>query len=92
MKKLEELIFDQNNLVKYMNNSKTREERFFYKREIDVIEEHINNLRINEAKILLKNTTENITSIAMKLGFSDPNYFARIFKKQTGITPREYKR
>ena len=45
MKKLEELIFDQNNLVKYMNNSKTREERFFYKREIDVIEEHINNLR-----------------------------------------------
>lgn len=45
MKKLEELIFDQNNLVKYMNNSKTREERFFYKREIDIIEKHINNLR-----------------------------------------------
>ena len=45
VKRLEELIFDQNNLVKYMNNSKTREERFFYKREIDVIEEHINNLR-----------------------------------------------
>ena len=45
MKKLEELIFDQNNLVKYMNNSKTREERFFYKREIDVIEELINQTR-----------------------------------------------
>lgn len=64
-----------------------------FKREIGISPiEHINNLRINEAEILLKNTTENITSIAMKLGFSDPNYFARIFKKQTGITPREYKR
>ena len=45
MKKLQELIYDQSKLVRYMNQSKTREERFFYKREIDVIEEHINNLR-----------------------------------------------
>ena len=45
MKKLQELIYDQTQLVKYMNNSKTREERFFYKREIDVIEELINKTR-----------------------------------------------
>ena len=45
MKRLEELIYDQNNLVKFMNNSKTREERFFYKREIDVIEGLINETR-----------------------------------------------
>lgn len=45
MKKLQELIYDQSQLVKYMNNSKTREERFFYKREIDVIEELINKTR-----------------------------------------------
>lgn len=41
MKKLEELIYNQTQLVRYMNNSKTREERFFYKREIDVMEELI---------------------------------------------------
>ena len=45
MKKLQELIYDQTQLVRFMNDSKTRKERFFYKREIDVIEEHINNLR-----------------------------------------------
>ena len=41
MRKLEELIYNQTQLVRYMNNSKTREERFFYKREIDVMEELI---------------------------------------------------
>lgn len=41
MKKLEELIYNQTQLVRYMNISKTREERFFYKREIDVMEELI---------------------------------------------------
>lgn len=41
MARLEELIYNQTQLVRYMNNSKTREERFFYKREIDVMEELI---------------------------------------------------
>lgn len=45
MKKLQELIYDQTQLVRFMNISKTREERFFYKREIDVIEELINATR-----------------------------------------------
>ena len=45
MKKLQELIYDQTQLVRFMNNSKTREERFFYKREIDVIENLINETR-----------------------------------------------
>ena len=45
MKKLQELIYDQTQLVRFMNDSKTREERFFYKREIDVIENLINETR-----------------------------------------------
>ncbi len=45
MARLEELIYDQTQLVRFMNNSKTREERFFYKREIDVIENLINETR-----------------------------------------------
>ena len=45
MKKLQELIYDQTQLVRFMNDSKTREERFFYKREIDVIENLINKTR-----------------------------------------------
>ena len=45
MARLDELIYDQIQLVKYMNNSKTRTERMFYKQEIEVIEQLINKAR-----------------------------------------------
>lgn len=45
MARLEELIYDQIQLVKYMNQSKTRTDRMFYKQEIEVIEELINKVR-----------------------------------------------
>ena len=45
MKKLEELIYNQMELVKYMNKSKTRTERMFYKNEIDYMETLIENMR-----------------------------------------------
>ena len=45
MAKLEELIYDQIQLVKYMNQSKTRTDRMFYKHEIEVIEELIDKVR-----------------------------------------------
>ncbi len=45
MARLEELIYDQIQLVKYMNQAKTRTDRMFYKNEIEVIEELINKVR-----------------------------------------------
>lgn len=52
---------------------------------------YINTLRVQKAEVLLKNTNERITSIAMHLGFSDLNYFSRTFKQLTGMTPRQFK-
>jgi len=49
-------------------------------------------LRINEAKKLLKTSDLNIRKIAYEIGYNDPNYFIRIFKKNTGLTPKEYQR
>ena len=45
MARLEELIYDQMQLVKYMNQAKTRTERMFYKQEIEVVEKLINKVR-----------------------------------------------
>ena len=45
MKKLEELIYNQIQLVKYMNESKTRTDRMFYKNEINVMESLIEKTR-----------------------------------------------
>lgn len=49
-------------------------------------------LRISEAKKLLKNSDLSIRKIAYEIGYNDPNYFIRIFKKNTGLTPKEYQR
>ena len=45
MARLEELIYNQMELVKYMNESKTRTERMFYKSEIDYMESLIEKTR-----------------------------------------------
>jgi len=54
--------------------------------------ESIIELRIKEAKELLKESKLNIREIAYEVGYNDPNYFIRIFKKNTGLTPKEYQR
>jgi YesN/AraC family two-component response regulator len=55
------------------------------------IMEYLLKQRINEAKNLLKNTQQTIKEIAMSIGYSDPNYFSLIFKKEMGISPIQYR-
>ncbi len=52
----------------------------------------ITNLRITNAKSLLESTSYNITEIAQTVGYDNPLYFSRQFKKYTGVSPKEYKR
>ena len=52
---------------------------------------YINDLRIEKASLLLENTSESISCIAMEVGFDDVNYFDRVFKKQTGLSPKNYR-
>lgn len=54
--------------------------------------EYLNDLRIKKAAQLISNTDMTITEAAMCSGFSDANYFARMFKKLTGKTPYSLKR
>ena len=45
-----------------------------------------------EAKRALKYNTENVKEIAYDLGFEDPAYFSRLFSKEEGMTPLEYRK
>lgn len=51
------------------------------------VTQYINLMRIDKAELLLKNTDMNITEIAMATGFSDANYFSRIFSKYKNFSP-----
>lgn len=54
--------------------------------------DYINQLRIEQAKTLLKNTDDKVYRIAKLLGFDNPKYFFRVFKKMTGLTPEEFRK
>ena len=51
----------------------------------------IRHIRLNVAKDLLQNTDRNISTVAYDTGFSDPGYFGRIFKREFGMTPIEWR-
>lgn len=53
--------------------------------------EYLIGKRIEEAKYLLEEGKENVSSIAEKVGYENVNYFSRIFKKKTGMSPMEYR-
>ena len=53
---------------------------------------YINNLRIQSAKTLLRDTKLEIAEISLSVGFFDPNYFTAIFKKHTNLTPSGYRK
>lgn len=52
--------------------------------------DYINQKRIEEAKYYLQRGNSSITEIAFIVGFNDLNYFSRIFKKCTTLTPSQY--
>ena len=53
--------------------------------------EYVTNIRITKAKELLENSEFSMKEICAEVGYSDPNYFSRTFKKNVGVTPTEYK-
>ena len=48
--------------------------------------------RISHAKRLLKGTDMKIYEVAQAVGYSDPKYFARVFKEEQGLTPADYRK
>ena len=53
--------------------------------------EYLNMVRIEESKRLLANTDFSIIDIAMAVGFEDQSYFSKVFKKYTGLTPKQFR-
>ena len=58
----------------------------------DSIQEYIIKKRIRKAQHLLSTTNLSVSQISAKVGYTEYNYFFRIFKERTGLTPLQYRK
>ena len=54
-------------------------------------QEHIQSRLIEIAKEMIYDKDKSVSQIAYELGFEYPQYFSRLFKKRTGMTPNEFR-
>ena len=52
---------------------------------------YLTGIRVNEAKKLLKDRSISVKDVSMQVGYYDSNYFAKVFKRMTGMIPSEYR-
>jgi YesN/AraC family two-component response regulator len=52
---------------------------------------YLNRFRVNQAQQLLLDTDKTITEIALDVGFSDSGYFSRVFRREVGQSPTDYR-
>lgn len=62
-----------------------------FKQEMNTnLTDYIVQLRMKKAKSLMRTTSLSITEIALRVSYTDLSYFNRLFRKETGLSPREY--
>lgn len=88
----------------YQRDVKLKEisDRFFLSREYisrkfkqvygETISEFVLNTRMEIAKKLLQNSAVKVYEISSMIGYQDDKYFRKVFKKQVGVTPTEYRK
>jgi AraC-like DNA-binding protein len=83
--------YDRITLAKKFNLNEDYMGQVFKKKTGTNISAYINNKRIEVSKQLLRETQSKIIDIAYHVGFDNLTYFYRLFKKQTGLAPNEYR-
>ena len=53
--------------------------------------EQLTEFRVEEAKKRLRTTSMTVSEIGRSIGYPDSNYFVKVFKRSTGMTPTEYR-
>lgn len=92
---LAEHFREQGLIKRVVERSKIPERTFKRRFKIatgNAIIDHVQNLRVEEAKRLLEGGETAVDEISFEVGYEDPSFFRRLFKRRTGLTPSQYKR
>lgn len=81
-----------NDISEYMAMSKNYFCYIFKKETGKNLWTYLTEIRMDKAKKLIDNTNLKTYEIAYQLGYENPNYFSKIFKKTFNMTPSEYKK
>lgn len=80
-----------NKISNYVSLSKNYFCNIFKKETGITIWDYLIRIRMEEAKRMLLETEQKTYEISEKVGYDDPSYFGRLFKKYTGFTPMEFR-
>ena len=78
-------------VAKAVSMSSSRFSTVFSQQNGQTFTEYLVTLRLKKAKELLRATNERSSQIAREVGYNDAHYFSYIFKKNTGMTPSDYR-
>jgi two-component system response regulator YesN len=80
-----------NEVAAQVNLSPSHFSTVFSQETFQTFKEYLTEIRIKEAKELLRMTTLRSAEISYRVGYSDPHYFSSAFRKNTGLTPTEFR-
>ena len=80
-----------NDVAARANLSPSHFSSVFSQETSQTFKEYLTEVRINKAKELLRMTTLRSADIAYQVGYNDPHYFSSVFKKNTGLSPIEFR-
>ena len=78
-------------VASHINHSPSHFSTLFGQVTSQTFKEYITNIRVKKARELLRSTAQSSSEIAYQVGYVDPHYFSSVFRKKTGLSPKEYR-
>lgn len=80
-----------NEVANHVNLSPSHFSVIFSQENKQTFKEYLTEIRILRAKELLRTTSQGANEISIQIGYNDPHYFSYVFKKNTGLSPTEFR-
>lgn len=78
--------------ARYINMDPSYLSDLFKRKTSLTLTEYVNRQRIDAARFYLKETDDSVSEIGARVGFMNDNYFIKMFKRTTGMTPSQYRK